>query len=284
MTCSSRVISPVSSPISCRSEATLPAYGCGRSQAVQPRLPVHAEDVRMQVTGMPSLASTACTWSLARGAEPDQLVPVPGQLAQLADLRRGDPRLRQPAHPQQVGQVRGVALIVLDPAVGERLDPQRMRQVHLRPGLLEHVRGPVPAVRRLDHHPRVLPRPGDHRPQRRGAVGDPDGLQLPAVLGHPHQHAAPPVQVHPDDLPAVICFRHRGPPVPWWRRMLRNFQHPPGAEARSFIASREVTLDPGASAGTPVRRQGPGRSLPGPDAGHPLQGAGRLAAGRPADS
>jgi hypothetical protein len=23
----------------------------------------------------------------------------------------------------------------------------------------------------------------------------------------------------------------------WWRRMLRNFQHPPGAEARSFIAS-----------------------------------------------
>jgi hypothetical protein len=46
------------------------------------------------------------------------------------------------------------------------------------------------------------------------------------------------VQVHPDDLPAVICFRHRGPPVPWWRRMLANFQHPPGAEARSFIASQ----------------------------------------------
>ena len=30
--------------------------------------------------------------------------------------------------------------------------------------------------------------------------------------------------------------------------MLCTFQHPPGAEARSFIASREVTLDPGASA------------------------------------
>jgi hypothetical protein len=38
--------------------------------------------------------------------------------------------------------------------------------------------------------------------------------------------------------------------------------------------TREVTLDPGASADTPVRNQGPGRSLPGPDAGHPLQGAG----------
>jgi hypothetical protein len=33
-----------------------------------------------------------------------------------------------------------------------------------------------------------------------------------AVFAHPHQHATPPVQVHPDDLPAVICFRHRGPP------------------------------------------------------------------------
>jgi hypothetical protein len=46
--------------------------------------------------------------------------------------------------------------------------------------------------------------------------------------------------------------------------------------------TREVALDTGASADTPVRNQGPGCSLPGPDAGHPLQGAGRLATGRPA--
>jgi hypothetical protein len=32
-----------------------------------------------------------------------------------------------------------------------------------------------------------------------------------------------------------------------------------------------AALNPGASADTPVRDQGPGRSLPGPDAGHPLQ-------------
>jgi hypothetical protein len=38
--------------------------------------------------------------------------------------------------------------------------------------------------------------------------------------------------------------------------------------------TREVTLDPGATAGTPVRNQGPGRSLSGPDADHPLHGAG----------
>jgi hypothetical protein len=37
--------------------------------------------------------------------------------------------------------------------------------------------------------------------------------------------------------------------------------------------TREVTLDPGASADTPVRGQGPGGSLPGPDAGHPLRAA-----------
>ena len=41
--------------------------------------------------------------------------------------------------------------------------------------------------------------------------------------------------------------------------------------------TREVMLDPGASAGTPVRNQGPGRSLPGPDAGHPLQATGPIA-------
>ena len=151
-----------------------------------------------------------------------------------------------------------------------------MRQVHLRPGLLEHVHGPVPAVRRLDDHLRVLPRPGQHRPQRLRRVLDPDGLQLPAVPGHPHQHAAPPVQVHPDDQPAVICFRHRGPPVPWWRRTLCNFQHPPGAEARSFIASRESALDTSppanrAAAISPMGRggaqgPGPGWKVPGVDA------------------
>lgn len=32
---------------------------------------------------------------------------------------------------------------------------------------------------------------------------------------------------------------------------------------------RKVTLDPGATADTPVRNQGPGRSLAGLDAGHP---------------
>ena len=37
--------------------------------------------------------------------------------------------------------------------------------------------------------------------------------------------------------------------------------------------TRKVTLDL-VSTDTPVRNQGPGRSLPGPDSGHPLHGAG----------
>ncbi len=42
-------------------------------------------------------------------------------------------------------------------------------------------------------------------------------------------------------------------------------------------------LIPETSAGTPVRNQGPGRSLPGPDAGHPLQPAGGDPEGRHSD-
>ena len=38
--------------------------------------------------------------------------------------------------------------------------------------------------------------------------------------------------------------------------------------------TRKVTLDPGASTDTPVRVQGRGGSLPGPDAGHPMHSAG----------
>jgi len=39
-----------------------------------------------------------------------------------------------------------------------------------------------------------------------------------------------------------------------------------GVHAKSCM-TLELSTD------TPVRNQGPGRSLPGPDAGHPLQGA-----------
>src|SRR5262249_41290171 len=68
---------------------------------------------------------------LAAGPQAHQLGPVPGELPQLPDLRRGDPRLRQPAPPQPIRQVRGVLLVVFDSPVGERLHPPKVRPVPL---------------------------------------------------------------------------------------------------------------------------------------------------------
>jgi hypothetical protein len=62
-------------------------------------------------------------------AQPDQLRAVADKLAQLPGHRRGDPRLGQPTHPQQIGQIERVALVVLDPPILKRLYSQRMRQV-----------------------------------------------------------------------------------------------------------------------------------------------------------
>jgi len=58
---------------------------------------------------------------------------------------------------------------------------------------------------------------------------------------------------------------------------------------RSFLTASQKwssgpTLERRSLCTPPVRDQGPGRSLPGPDAGHPLQGAGWIATGWPAPS
>jgi hypothetical protein len=63
MAASSTVISAVSPVASVRSEATLPAYGWPSSKPSSQVFP-HTPKMSVQVTGMPSLASTACTWSL----------------------------------------------------------------------------------------------------------------------------------------------------------------------------------------------------------------------------
>jgi hypothetical protein len=140
----------------------------------------------------------------------DQLGPMPHPATQLPTGGRGDPGLGQPAHPQQIGQVRRVALVVLNPPVGKHLHPQRMRQVHGRAELGEGVRGPVPAIRRLQHDLRVLAGAFHHLPQVLRVVRDPHRLQLLPGLGHPHQHRPPPMQIHPHDLPARVLFAHRG--------------------------------------------------------------------------
>jgi hypothetical protein len=57
------VISAVSSPASARSDGTFPAYGWPISRPSSQVFP-HTPKMSLQVTGMPSLASTAWTWSL----------------------------------------------------------------------------------------------------------------------------------------------------------------------------------------------------------------------------
>ena len=111
----------------------------------------------------------------------------------------------------RTAQVRAVSLIVLDPPVTERLDAQRGARCTSAPA--------VASTSTAQYQPYVASTttrgcfpPGPAPTARGPGVLDPDGLQLPPVLGHPHQHATPPVQVHPADLPAVICFRLVGLP------------------------------------------------------------------------
>lgn len=79
-------------------------------------------------TATPSLTSTACTWAFNPERSATSLARKPHELAQFADLRRGDPCLGQPVHAidRPVG---GVADIVFHPSVGHALDPQRVRLV-----------------------------------------------------------------------------------------------------------------------------------------------------------
>ena len=81
---------------------------------------------------VPHLANTAWIWALQLLRIPDQLGAVPHQLPQLPSRRPRNPRLRQPAHPQQISKIAGVSFVILHPSVLERLEPQRVCQVHLR--------------------------------------------------------------------------------------------------------------------------------------------------------
>jgi hypothetical protein len=141
---------------------------------------------------------------LQPGAEPDQLQPVADDLAKLADLRWGNPRLGQPPEAKKINQIVGVPLVVLDPPVPPAV-PQRMRQMDPSAHLLEDIRRPIPAESRLDHHLGLRARSRHRFGQGHGAVLDADLAQNLASRVLPHDHRPPPVQVDSD----VLSF-HRG--------------------------------------------------------------------------
>ena len=89
-------------------------------------------------------------------AQRDELCAVAHQFAQLPSRWWGDPRLRQPVHPQQVRRITGVTDAVLDTPVPKSLDTQWMCQVYGGTGRLQGVDRPVPAICCLKYHFRLL--------------------------------------------------------------------------------------------------------------------------------
>jgi hypothetical protein len=83
--------------------------------------------------------------------------------------------------------------------------------MHPRPGLGQHVSGPVPAVGRLEHNLRRRAGLTHLAGQRQRIVHDPHTAQLLARFGLAHDHRPAPVQIDPDELSAVI-LTHQGPP------------------------------------------------------------------------
>ena len=93
---------------------------------------------------------------LDRGAHPGQRRAVAKQLAQVAQLGRGDVRLGQKPSPQQMRERLGVDRVGLHPRGGDRLRAQRMGKVHVVAGLLEQLGQPLPAVGRLQRNVRPI--------------------------------------------------------------------------------------------------------------------------------
>ena len=79
------------------------------TQIIEPLLAAGLPD-RVQLGDHPFFAQRLMHLGLQPGAQPGELRPVADRLAQLAHLRWGDPRLRQPPHPQQIGQQRGITM------------------------------------------------------------------------------------------------------------------------------------------------------------------------------
>jgi hypothetical protein len=93
---------------------------------------------------------------LDRGAQVHERRAVAEQITQVAQLRRGDVRLGQQTGAQQVRERLGVDRVCLHPGGGDRPGPQRVREVHVKAGVLEQLGEPFPAVGRLQRDMRSL--------------------------------------------------------------------------------------------------------------------------------
>ena len=111
--------------------------------------------------------------------------------------------LGQSVHPQQISQIGGIADVVFHPPVPKSPDSQRVCQMHARSRRLQRVDRPVPAIRRFQDHLGVRAGPFDLQPQRHRVVDDAHRRKLLPGFRLPYDHRPPPMQINPDELPAV---------------------------------------------------------------------------------
>ena len=120
--CANRSISKSSAVISRSSESTRDRDSAVSATPASRCLPAGAEQVAHRHLHA-GAGEHGVDLALQARAQPDQLRPVPHPAAQLPGRGWGDPRLGQPAHPQQIGQVRGVAFDRSSPAAGRTSSP-----------------------------------------------------------------------------------------------------------------------------------------------------------------
>jgi hypothetical protein len=144
---------------------------------------------------------------LERGAQARQLVAVADELSELAGLGRGHPGFWEVAPAEAIGELGGVALVVLHPP-GVPVQTQWMDEVDLGPEFLEQVGRPVPAIGGLQGHLGLLAGPADGLPELPRFARDVGRLEDLAILVHAHHHRAAAVQVDSHVLSLVF---HRSP-------------------------------------------------------------------------
>jgi hypothetical protein len=136
---------------------------------------------------------------LEPGPQVGELESEAHHLAELADLGRSDPGLGQAPEAQEVGQVSGVALVVLHSAMPPVV-AMRVGQVDAITHLLEEVGRPVPAISGLEDHVAADRCCAHLLGKAHGIVFHPDAVDLVALFVHPVDDRTPAVQVDADIL------------------------------------------------------------------------------------
>ncbi len=99
----------------------------------------------------PQLGHHRMDLRLGRGPQRGQLGPIPHELSQFANLRRGHPSLGKIIAAQPVGQLGGILDIVFH-STAVPVQPQRMHQMHPGSLRLEQIGRPIPSVTRFQRH------------------------------------------------------------------------------------------------------------------------------------